>query len=216
MDMYQGIMTTRAIRRFSGDEITDAEIEACLKAAMQAPSGGNTQPWQFLVVTEPETMIGMAEVYLEAYDRWEAALLANMPRFRSEGDRSSFMRGLEASRYLAEHLTEAEAFVLYLMPKVDLALEDEAGRIDIGPLYASVYPAVQNFLLAARSKGIGTVLTTVWWGRQADLRRMLGVPERFEIVALIPLGRPAGKFGVAPRKPFAAVTHWETFGNKRL
>jgi nitroreductase len=78
-----------------------------------------------------------------------------------------------------------------------------------------VYPAVQNFCLAARSLGIGTALTTVVRIYTAELLEALGVPEgRFEIAALVPMGRPRGSFGVAPRKPAEKVTHWNAWGRR--
>ena len=93
--------------------------------------------------------------------------------------------------------------------------------MDIGRLDASVYPAVQNFCVAARSLGLGTALTTVVRIHAAELLEVLGVPgrddgsPRFEVAALVPVGYPLGQFGVAPRKPAAAVTHWNRWGDKR-
>lgn len=215
VELWEGIMTTRAIRRFTTEPVTSDELWGCLRAAQQAPSGGNAQPWQYLVVTDPEVKSGVAEIYRAAYERWERAQRRSMPAFRSDDEQRSFERGLELSRRLAEHLEEAAALVLFLMPRVSIAPEDEDGVVDIGPLYASVYPAVQNFCLAARGHGIGTVVTTVWWSRQGELAELLGIPDRFEIVALVPMGRPEGRFGVAPRKPVEKVTHWDSFGNRR-
>ena len=214
--LYEGILTTRAIRRYTDDPVTDSEIAACLAAAQQAPSGGNSQPWQYLVVTDEETKQALASIYLAAYERWEAAQLASLPPFRSSDEEASYMRGVSLSRSLAEGLDAAQALVLFCMPKVSIAPSDDDGVIDIGPLYASVYPAVQNFILAARSQGIGTVLTTVWWSRQDELREVCGIPDRYEIVALVPMGRPQGSFGVAPRKPAQIVTHWNHWGERRL
>jgi nitroreductase len=80
----------------------------------------------------------------------------------------------------------------------------------------AVYPAVQNFCVAARSLGLGTTLTTVIRIHTAEVFAALGVPEgRFEIAALVPVGRPAGRFGIAPRKPVEAVTHWNRYGERR-
>lgn len=214
MDLYDGIMTTRAIRRYTDETVTDDEILACLRAAQQAPSGGNSQPWQYLVITDPAVRATVGGVYRAAYERWERAQLAALPESWTDEQRAEYMRGLSASRTLAQNLDTAQALVLFLMPKVSITPADDDGPIDIGPLYASVYPAVQNFILAARSFGIGTVLTTVWWSRQAELRQLLSVPDRFEIVALVPMGRPAGSFGVAPRKPAEAIAHWDTYGNR--
>jgi nitroreductase len=94
------------------------------------------------------------------------------------------------------------------MPTFDLTLHDDEGPIDIGSPYASVYPAVQNLILAARALGIGTTLTTVIRVRQAEARELLGLPEHYEIAALVPMGRPRGNFGIARRRPAEKVTTW--------
>ena len=105
--------------------------------------------------------------------------------------------------------------VAFLVPVIDWTPSDEEGPMDIGPLYASVYPAVQNFMLAARGLGIGTALTTVVRIHHDELRELLGVPDTMEVAAIVPMGRPTGRFGVARRKPVHAVTHWDRFGTKR-
>jgi hypothetical protein len=137
----------------------DLELSASGRAG---PSGGNLQPWRFLVVRDPEIKSQLGDVYRRAYDRYEPALLASMPEFPNEAAREAFERTRRASRHLAEHLGDAQALVLFLMPRIDLTLTDDEGPLDIGTLHASVYPAVQNFMVAARSLGIGTALTTVY------------------------------------------------------
>jgi len=215
MELYDALLTTRAMRRYRDDPVTDDEIERCLRAAQQAPRGGNLQPWQYLVVTDPERRARVGELYKSAYDRYERTLLAMTPRFRTPEDEASWRRTAEASRHLADHFGEAPALVLFLLPMIEWMPADDEGRMDIGPLYASVYPAVQNFMLAARELGIGTALTTVVRIRHDELRALLGIPESMEVAAVVPMGRPTGSFGVARRKPVAAVTHWDAFGNKR-
>ncbi|HTH07221.1 MAG TPA: nitroreductase family protein [Ilumatobacteraceae bacterium] len=215
MELYDALLTTRAMRRYRDDPVTDDEIERCLRAAQQAPSGGNLQPWQYLVVTDPERRARVGELYKSAYDRYERTLLAMTPRFRTPEDEASWRRTAEASRHLADHFGEAPALVLFLLPMIEWMPADDEGRMDIGPLYASVYPAVQNFMLAARELGIGTALTTVVRIRHDELRALLAIPESMEVAAVVPMGRPTGSFGVARRKPVAAVTHWDAFGNKR-
>ena len=216
IELYEGILTTRAIRSYTDEPVHDDEIVACLRAAQQAPSGGNSQPWQYVVVTDARTRQQVGSIYRAAYERWERAQVASLPAEWSAEVRAEYDRGLRASRRLAESLDHAAALVLFLMPRVSITPSDSDGPIDIGPLYASVYPAVQNFMLAARAQGIGTVLTTVWWSRQTELKALLGIPDRFEIVALVPLGRPVGQFGVAPRKPIEPLTHWDRYGNRPL
>jgi len=215
MDALEAIRTTRAMRRYSDEPVSDEEILTCLRAAQQGPSGGNIQPWRFLVVRDVEAKQRVADLYRLAYDRYERALVASLPPFRSDADRERFERTRRASRHLAEHLPDAQALVLVWMHDIDLTLHDDAGPIDIGRVDASVYPAVQNLMIAARALGIGTALTTVLRGVQAELREVLGVPDRLQLAAMVPMGRPRGRFGVAPRKPVEAVTDWDHYGRKR-
>ena len=92
VDVFEAINTTRAVRRFTTEPVTDAEIMTCIRAATQGPSGGNIQPWQFLVVTDPATKRALGDVYRRAYDRYEPALLGAMPAFRSAEHKASFER----------------------------------------------------------------------------------------------------------------------------
>lgn len=214
IDTIHTIKTTRAIRRFTDQPVSDADIERCLQAAQQAPSGGNVQPQQYVVLTDPTIKRAVGEWYRKAYHRYEASLPVR--EFPDPAAKSSWERTTEASRHLADHLGEAPAVVLFLQPIIPWGSADEHGPLDIGRLDASVYPAVQNFCVAARSIGLGTALTTVVRVYTREVLELLGVPaDRYEIAALVPLGYPKGSFGVAPRKPAAAVTHWNTWKNKR-
>ncbi len=214
-EVLEAIMTTRAIRRFTDEPVSDEEILTCLRAAQQAPSGGNVQLAQYVVVTDPEAKAVVADLYRRAYERYEKTL-PDGSAFKNPDEAASWERGRAASTYLAEHLADAQALVLFLLPLVPWSPSDDQGTMDIGPLYASVYPAVQNFCLAARALGIGTTLTTVIRIHSDEVLAALGVPEgRFEIAALVPVGRPAGRFGIARRKPAEAVTHWDRWGDRR-
>ncbi len=220
MDALQAIMTTRAIRRFTTDPVSDADIETCLRAAQQAPSGGNVQPQQYVVLTDPEVKATVGAIYQRAYHRYEAAL-PEPTEFEDEDKAAAWRRTRDASRHLADHLGDVPVLVLFLQPIIPWGADDADGHMDIGRLDASVYPAVQNFCLAARSLGLGTALTTVIRVYSDEVFAALGVPTksdgrpRFEIAALVPVGYPKGNFGIAPRKPAAAVTHWNTWGEKR-
>ena len=211
----ESIMTTRAIRRFTDDPVSDDELRTCLAAAQQAPSGGNVQPQQYVVVTDPERKARLAAHYRAAFDRYEASL-PDPTSFRDDAQAASWARTRDASRHLADHLADAPAVVLFLQPIIPWTPADGDGEMDIGRLDASVYPAVQNFCVAARSLGLGTALTTVIRIHGDEVLADLDVPAgRFEIAALVPVGRPAGRFGVAPRKPADAVTHWDRWGDRR-
>jgi nitroreductase len=217
MDLLEGIMTTRAIRRYTDEPVTDDEIWTCLRAAVQAPSGGNIQPYQFLVVRDTDTKSRIAAVYQRAWRRYSTAVAAATgDRFPSDAARAAWERNVDASDHLAEHLGEAQALVLFLMPDIEMTVADDEGVMDVGPTYASVYPAVQNFVLAARAQGIGTVLTTVYRIHEDEVRQICEVPDRYQVVALLPLGRPRGRFGVAPRPRTAEqLTNWDRWGSKR-
>ena len=197
-------MTTRAMRRFTDEPVDDEVVMACLRAAVQAPSGGNIQPYRFLVVTDPAVKEAIGALYLRAWERYSPAIADGVPA-----------RDLAISDELARAMGRAPVLVLVLMPRIEMVVTDDEGDMDVGPTYASVYPAVQNFILAARAHGLGTVLTTVYRIHEDELRELCGIPDRYEVVALLPLGHPRGKWGVAPRRPAESLTSWNRFGEKR-
>jgi nitroreductase len=215
VDTLEAIQTLRSMRRYTDEPVSDEEIQTCLRAAVQAPNGGNLQPWRFLVVTDAQAKKGLAEIYRRAWRRYEPAVRASIPAPPSEDARARNERNLASAKHLADHLEETPALVLFALQPIDLTLRDAEGPMDIGTPYASIYPAVQNFMLAARALGIGTALTTVYRIYQDEVRELLGIPEALEIVALVPMGRPRGRFGVAPRRPAEAVTYWNRWGAKR-
>lgn len=219
VELIDGLMTTRAIRRFTAEPVADDDIWTCLRAAQQAPSGGNVQPQQYVVVTDPDQRAVIARWYRSAFDRYEASLPE--PSFKDEAQAASWARTRDASRHLADHLEEVPVVVIFLQPLIPWSPADDEGSMDIGRLDASVYPAVQNFCLAARALGLGTALTTVIRIHTAEVLEALGVPPgrdgapRFEIAALVPLGHPVGRFGVAPRRPVERAVHWDRWGEQR-
>jgi nitroreductase len=215
IDLYEGLLTTRAMRRFTDEPVSDEQVLACLRAAVQAPSGGNIQPYQFLVVTDPALREAIGQLYLRAWDRYEPAVAAITPPARDEEAAERQRRNVAASDDLARSIGKVPVHVLVLMPKISMVVNDADGEMDVGPTYASVYPAVQNFILAARAQGLGTVLTTVYRIYEDELRGLLDIPDRYEVVALLPLGHPRGRWGLAPRRPAESLTSWNHFGDKR-
>lgn len=212
--MLEMVMTTRAMRRFTSDPVPDEMIERCLAAAQQAPSGGNIQPQQYIVVRDPDVRRAIGEIYRAAYDRYESALPE--PDFRTDEDRDSYRRTRAASRHLADTIGDVPVLIVVLQPLIPWGGHDADGPLDIGRLDASVYPAVQNLCIAARAQGLGSALTTVIRVRHREALEALGVPpERYELAALVPIGWPTGRFGRARRKPVAAVTHHDRWGNRR-
>lgn len=212
--LLDGIMTTRALRRLSTTPIPEDVLWEILAAGQQGPSGGNIQPWQFLVVRDEATRRGLGEIYSRTYARYEKAMLAVAPPQRPENE-ASWQRTLAASRHLAQHFGESPAIIAIAMADISMELTDEYGPLDVGTAFASAYPAVQNLILAARHHGVGTALTTVYRIEHDAVRDCLSIPKTHQVIALLPLGYPLGKFGVAKRRPVETVTHWDSWGNKR-
>ena len=215
MELYEGLMTTRAMRRFTDEPVTDEEITTILAAAVQAPSGGNIQPYQFVVVTEQDKKDALSELYLRAWNRYEPAVAAVTPPFKDEKAEAAHRRNWDASNQLAANIAQAPVLILVVAPNISMTVEDDDGPMDVGSVLASVYPAVQNLGLAARAYGLGTVLTTVIRIHQDEARAVLDIPDRYEIVALMPLGHPKGRWGVARRRPAPSITRWNSWSGKR-
>ena len=213
MDLYDALLTTRSMRRLSDEPVSDEQVLHCLRAAVQAPSGGNIQPYQFVVVTDPDKRARLGAIYLRAWERYSGALEAAGAGGGGEGPVTA--NDLRASDHLARHMHRTPVLVLVLVPKIEMVLTDDEGDMNVGPVYASVYPAVQNFILAARELGLGTTLTTVYRIYEDEVRDVCGIPDRFEVVALLPLGHPTGTWGVARRRPVEKLTNWNDFGNRR-
>lgn len=214
-ELYDALMTTRAMRHFTDEPVPDDVIESILAAAVQAPSGGNIQPYQFLVVTDPGKRAALGELYLRGWQRYAPAVAKLTPPPRTADDARVAERSWKASDDLAHNLAAVPALIIVLVPKISMDVADDEGTMDVGPVYASVYPAVQNVILAARAHGLGAVLTTIHRIHEADLRKVADVPDRYEIAAVLPVGHPTGRWGVARRRPAPTLTSWNTFGNRR-
>lgn len=199
ISLSEAIHSQRATRHFSARPVSDADIDTILNAAIRAPSGGNRQPWRFIVIRDGDTKRRLGEFYLEA---WMASV-----------DES--MRGQEAYRS-GEDLGKGMADI----PVVILACIDRGvgfGGTSAWTQGSSVYPAVQNLLLAARSLGLGTVLTTLHTLYEQEIKDLLGIPDAVDTAALIPLGYPAeGEgFGGSRRRPIDEVTFIDRWGDVR-
>ena len=213
MDAMEAILTTRGMRRYSDAPVADDLVMQCLEAAQQAPSGGNVQPQQYVVVRSREVRNALSEIYRKAFDRYERCLPE--PVFRTDDDRATYERTRKASQDLARTLGDVPVHVLFLQPIIPWGFRDEEGVVDIGRLDGSVFPAVQNFCIAARSLGLGTAFTTVIRVYQREALEVIGAdPDRFEIAAHIPLGYPTGNFGRAPRKDVRRSIHLDRYGTR--
>jgi len=203
MDFFDAVTTQRAMRRLKPDPIPDAAIRQIMDAAICAPSGGNRQGWSFLVVRDAAKRARLGELYRECW-----AELIKVPYYAAaskEPPDSATVKMLASARHLGEHLGEAPVLILAC-----IALEPGiAPSVTTG---SSIYPAVQNIMLAARALGIGSCLTTIHRYRDAQVKELLGIPPNVETAALIPLGYPLGKFGRPPRRPLREVAFGDRWG----
>lgn len=198
--LFEAMYTQKAIRRLKPDPVSDELVHKLLDAAIRAPSGGNTQPWAFIVIRDVESKRKIAEWYL---DSWNSTY-GRIPQEQRKGFDPQFKRVYGSAEHLALHLAEVPVFILVCARSGPPA----AGHMT-GGHYGSIFPAVQNLLLAARGLGLGASLTTLHKLHENDVKQLLGIPDAVETVALIPVGHPIGKYGPAARRPVQELTHNE-------
>jgi nitroreductase len=187
MPVGEAIFTMRAIRRVKPDPIDDDDLRDILTAATRAPSGGNSQPWHFLVVQDPAQRQRFADLYREAW--W-----AKRADEGIEGPEGIVRPTAKSAMRLSDEIGEAPVVILVC------AAAKGAGAM------AGVIPATQNLLLAARALGIGGTITTLHAVVDERVHELFAIPEEIQIVYCIPLGYPRGDFGSLERKPLAEVT----------
>ncbi len=210
LDLFDAITTMRAMRRLKPDPVPVELIRKVLDAGTRAPSGQNTQPWAFVVVQEPQ-----GKKFIQ--ERYHQAMLSRFAAFLPKPeDRSSNARIARAAMHLAEHMHEVPVLLLvcglrdwpFSVPK-----DKRVGKAP--PSYGSIYPCVQNILLACRGLGLGASLTTMHQLFEEELHERFAIPEQYGVVALIPIGFPQGKFGPVSRRPAPEVTHFDGWGNQQ-
>ncbi len=165
----------RAIRNFTAAEVPEELVDQVLTAAIHGPSGSNTQPWHFIVIRDQAVKHAISEVYEEA-------------RTDAYGDRPPSAGGAR------QPLSAAPVLIVAC---VNTPASGQAG-FQTG---ASIYPNVQNIMLAARALGLGTVITTLHRRRKARIHEILGIPDHIESAAIIPLGWPDREYGPNRRPP---------------
>jgi nitroreductase len=213
LGLYEALRTTRAVRRLRPDPIPEPVLQRVLEAATWAPSGGNRQPWRIVVVRSAETKQALQRLYSEpwrAYSKQSREASSQLP----EPARSKAARNLAAADYLADHLHEAPVIAVFCFEPGLLAITDRklARPSVVGG--ASIYPAVQNLLLACRAEGLGCTLTTLLCQSESEVRPLLGLPEPWATAAFVPIGYPVGRGHAAPvtRNPVSQMVYAERFG----
>jgi nitroreductase len=211
-DLYRLMSTQRAIRRLRPDPIDAAKLERIMQAAAWAPSGGNQQPWRFVMVHDAARKQGLGEMYAR---RWSKFSDLYRQRFAAapEAERRREERTIDAGDYLAAHFGECPVVAVVcfnpdLMAITD-ARQDRVSVVGGG----SIYPAVQNFMLACRAEGVGCVLTTLLCQDEPAVRTLLEVPAGWYTAAALPMGYPvAGGYGATARKPVGELFYRDTWG----
>ena len=208
------LTTTRSVRKrldFSRP-VPPGLVQECIDIALQAPTGSNAQGWSFVVVTDAAKRKALADLYRQAFQFY-----VENPDFRATYEpqdlRAKQMpRILDSATYLAEHLHEAPVHVI---PCIQGRIE-QAGVVAQASVYGSILPAAWSFMLAARSRGLGSAWTTLHLISEKEAAKLLGIPDDVTQTALLPVAYFTGKdFKPANRVDPRSVTHWDAWGSRR-
>ena len=207
LNVLEALHSTPARRYLSTKEIPDRIIWDLLDAAIRAPSGGNSQEWNWIVLKDQEKKDQISEWYREG---WQLAYGIRRQAIMDQSDSSDTLgpRNYLSAEYLANHIHEAPIWIIGTLRNTSNSGNPRAG--------SSIYGAIQNLMLAARAYGIGSTLTTLYAGHEEDVKHLLGIPDDAMTMALIPLGYPKkGKWSQPKRQTVEEVTHWDFWGNAK-
>jgi nitroreductase len=204
MPLAEAMSTQRAIRRLKTDPVDDELVLRLIELALKAPTGSNQQNWEFVVVRDPAVKRKLGRLNRGAW-----SLYGGLGR-RLVRDDPKMLRILDAVQWQADHFEEIPVIVVACL---------RGPRIPFPPVaatsyYGSIYPSVQNLLLAARSAGLGAALITLPLWSAILARRALGLPWTVSPCAVVPLGWPKGRYGPTTRRPVGEVVHLDRFGNQ--
>ena len=199
-DLFEIMSTTRSMRRLKTNSVPSALLRRVLEAGTYAASGGNMQSWRFLVIRDRAIKEAAGAWYRKAWHEVVA------PRYRSSEPAphmspEGFSRMLAAAEHLADHIHEAP---VWIVPCLAGARQPGSG--------ASIFPAVQNMLLAARALGLGATLTTLYLTHEKEAEVAMGIPDTHHSYAILPVGYPLGKFGPVRRAPLGDVVYDDKWG----
>ena len=201
--LFETIHSMRAMRRLKPDPVSDDLIRQILLAGQAAPSGGNNQRWRFLVLKDPEIKKKVQVYYKKAYDEVVG------PRYATSSPPPGvtperYQRQHAAVAYLTDHFHEAPVWIVACIDEGKAAPTRWSG--------ASIYPAVQNMLLAARALGLGSTLTTRHLLYEKETEAAMGLPAGVHSYAILPIGYPMGRFGPVGRGKLAEIVYQDAWG----
>lgn len=211
-DLYEMMSTLRAVRKLRPDPIPDDVLQRVLQAACWAPTGGNQQPWRVVVVRDADKKQALADIYRPEWETY-VETFRNHIEGLAESELAQWEKVISAGDHLAEHLGDAPAILLFCANPRAMAITDR--KLDRVSLVGggSVYPAVQNAMLACVAEGLGCTLTTLHCLREPDIVNLLSIPDGWATAAMVPIGYPVGKgHGPITRRPPSEMAFLDTFG----
>jgi nitroreductase len=211
MPLYEAMMTQRAVRRVLPDPVDDAVVLKCIELALRAPTGNDGQNWEFIVVRDRHVKEKLAKRYRQGWKVQHGVVLR-----RAVVRDESMARIARAVQWQIDHFTEIPVLVVAC-----LRLGARDGRLPFvrmphvaeSAYWGSIYPSVQNLLLAARAMGLGASLVTLPLWSQTSARRALDLPRSVTPCCIVPLGWPRGRYGPTTRKPVEQVAHRDAYGH---
>jgi len=205
MPLEEAMLTQRAVRRVLPDDLDDEIVLRCIELALKAPTGSNGQNWEFVVVRDRGTKAAFARQYRRAW-----RLYGGIGRRLAGGD-PTMQKILRAVAWQADNFEDVPVVVVPCLVGAYRFVPVALGQ---SSHYGSIYPSVQNLLLAARSMGVGASLITLPLWNLHMARRTLGLPVNVQPICMIPMGWPQGRYGPTTRKDVGEVTHLDRFGNR--
>lgn len=210
--VYEAMRTLRAVRRLRPDPVPDDVLHRVLEAATWAPTGGNRQPWRIIVVKDPDRKKRLGALYREvweAFSKQYVAALADLP----DDERAKNERMVRAGDHLATNFHESPVICIFCFNPKQMAITDaKLERVSVVG-GGSVYPSVENFLLACRAEGLGCTLTTLLCMREPEVQALLGIPEGWGTAAAIPIGYPLLRgHGPISRRPVKELAFRDSWG----
>ena len=204
MPLSEAMETQRAIRRLKPDPVDDEVVLRLIELATRAPTGSNAQNWEFIIVKDPKIKKGLARLNRQL---WQ--LSRRIARSTARNNPKS-QKILDAVQWQADHFEEAPVIVVACLKGLYIPFFHIAATSYFG----SIFPSVQNLLLAARAVNLGAALTTIPLWNLISVRRILGLPWNVTPCVVIPLGWPLGHYGPTTRKAVQEVVSFDRFGNR--
>lgn len=212
IDLYAAMSTLRSVRRLRPDPIPDQVLRRVLQAAAWAPTGGNRQPWRIVVVTDRDKKDKLGEIYREEWERFLVVFRERLAAMDPE-PRAKWERTVDAGNRLGENFADIPV-VLNFCGTANLMTVTDADQPH--PSFVaggSIFPAVQNTLLACRAEGLGCTLTTLHCYQDDLVKEILTIPDEWGTAAIVPIGYPERTgHGPITRLPIEELAYSNSFG----